>query len=248
MLPGSHGAWALLGMAAMMGGTMRSPLTAILFAAELTGIFSLIGPLLIATSAAYALTVLILKRSILTEKIARRGQHITREYAIDPFELLRAADVMVTNVDTLPASMPIDEAISFFSSKARRHKSYPLIDAAGQVAGVVARADVLRWRAENPHGEESLSDRVSDRSLTVGYPDEPVSHLADRMVLADLGRVPIVERHTLRLVGLVARKDLLRIRATAKSTEANRVAYLGWRSAPKVDAVAAETAAPLAAS
>jgi len=60
--------------------------------------------------------------------------------------------------------------------------------------------------------------------------------------------VPIVERHTLRLVGLVARKDLLRIRATAKSTEANRVAYLGWRSAPKVDAVAAETAAPLAAS
>jgi CBS-domain-containing membrane protein len=248
VLPGSHGAWALLGMAAMMGGTMRSPLTAILFAAELTGNFSLIGPLLIATSAAYALTVLIQKRSILTEKIARRGQHVVREYSIDPFELMRVSEVMVREVDTLPASMPIDEAISFFSSEARRHKSYPLIDAAGQVAGVVARADVLRWRAENPRGEESLFDRVSDRSLTVGYPDEPVSHLADRMVLADLGRVPIVERHTLRLVGLVARKDLLRIRATAKSTEANCVAYLGWRSAPKVDAVAEETAPPLAAS
>jgi predicted transcriptional regulator len=123
-----------------------------------------------------------------------------------------------------------------------------LIDAAGQVAGVVARADVLRWRAENPHGAESLFDRVSDRSLTVGYPDEPVSHLADRMVLADVGRVPIVERNTLRLVGLVARKDLLRIRATAKSSEANRVAYLGWRSAPKVDAVAEEKAPSLAAN
>ena len=208
-LPGDHGAWALIGMAAMMGGTMRSPLTAILFAVELTGDFALLGPLLVATSAAYALTVLLLKRSILTEKIARRGQHVVREYSIDPFELMRVSEVMVREVDTLPAAMPVDEAIAFFSSEARRHKSYPLIDAGGQVAGMVARADVLRWRAESPHGEETLFDRISDRSLDVGHPDEPVSHLADRMVLADVGRVPIVERDTQRLVGLVSRKDLL---------------------------------------
>jgi CIC family chloride channel protein len=158
---------------------------------------------------------------------------------------MRVNEVMVREVDTLPAAMPIDEAISFFSSEARRHKSYPLIDAEGRVAGMVARADVLRWRAENPHGEESLFDRVSDRSLTVGYADEPVSHLADRMVLADLGRVPIVDRETQRLV---ARKDLLRIRATAKSTEASRAAYLGWRSSPKAEPVVPEEAPPLAAN
>jgi CBS domain-containing protein len=182
---------------------------------------------LVATSAAYALTVLLLKRSILTEKIARRGQHVVREYSIDPFELLRVSDVMVREVDTLPAAMPIDEALAYFAGETRRHKSYPLIDAEGRVAGMVARADVLRWSAESPHEDETLFDRVSDRSLTVGYADEPVSHLADRMVLADIGRVPIVERDSLRLVGLVARKDLLRIRATAKSAEANRVAFFG---------------------
>jgi H+/Cl- antiporter ClcA/CBS domain-containing protein len=233
LLPGDHGAWALLGMAAMMGGTMRSPLTAILFAVELTGDFAMLGPLLIATSAAYALTVLLLKRSILTEKIARRGQHVVREYSIDPFELMRVSDVMVREVDTLPADMAVDEAVAFFSSEARRHKSYPLIDADGQVAGMVARADVLRWRAESPHDKETLFDRISDRSLNVGHPDEPVSHLADRMVLADVGRVPIVERDTQRLVGLVSRKDLLRIRATAKSTEASRVAFFGRRTSLK---------------
>jgi H+/Cl- antiporter ClcA len=233
LLPGDHGVWALIGMAAMMGGTMRSPLTAILFAVELTGDFALIGPLLIATSAAYALTVLLLKRSILTEKIARRGQHVVREYSIDPFELLRVSEVMVRDVDTIPAATPIGEAVTFFSSETRRHKSYPLIDAGGRVAGMVARADVLRWRAESPHEGESLFDRVSDRSLTVGYPDEPVSHLADRMVLADVGRVPIVERDTRRLVGLVSRKDLLRIRATAKSTEASRVAFFGRGTLPQ---------------
>jgi chloride channel protein, CIC family len=230
LLPGDHGVWALIGMAAMMGGTMRSPLTAILFASELTGDFALIGPLLIATGAAYALTVLLLKRSILTEKIARRGQHVVREYSIDPFELLRVNEVMVRNVDTLPVAMPIDEAVSFFSGETRRHKSYPLIDASGRVAGMVARADVLRWRAENAHGGESLFDRVSDRSLTVGYADEPVSHLADRMVLADVGRVPIVDRDTQKLVGLVSRKDLLLIRATSKSAEASRAAYFGRRT------------------
>src|SRR5215469_7107270 len=101
-------------MAAMMGGTMRSPLTAMLFASELTGHFSLIGPLLIATSAAYALTVLLLKRSILTEKIARRGQHVVREYSIEPFELMRVGEVRVREVDTLSASMKVDEAIAFF--------------------------------------------------------------------------------------------------------------------------------------
>jgi CIC family chloride channel protein len=226
-LPGDHGAWALIGMAAMMGGTMRSPLTAILFVIELTGDFALIGPLLIATSAAFALTVLLLKRSILTEKIARRGQHVVREYSIDPFELLRVSDVMVRDVDTLPAAMPVDEALSYFTSETRRHKSYPLIDEAGRVSGMVSRADLLRWSAEGSHEDQSLFDRVSDRSLTVGYADEQVSHLADRMVLADIGRVPIVDRETQRLVGLVARKDLLRIRATAKSAEANRTAFFG---------------------
>jgi H+/Cl- antiporter ClcA/CBS domain-containing protein len=224
-LPGDQGAWALIGMAAMMGGTMRSPLTAILFVIELTGDFALIGPLLIATSAAFALTVLLLKRSILTEKIARRGQHVVREYSIDPFELLRVRDVMVRDVDTLAAAMSVDEALSKFSGEGRR--SYPLIDADGRVAGMVARADLLRWSAEGMHEDQTLFDRVSDRSLTVGYADEPVSHLADRMVLADIGRVPIVDRETQRLVGLVARKDLLRIRATAKSAEASRTAYFG---------------------
>src|SRR5215469_2866295 len=124
-------------MAAMMGGTMRSPLTAILFAIELTGNFSLVGPLLISTSAAYALTVLLLKRSILTEKIARRGQHVVREYSVDPFELLRVSEVMVREVDTLPAEMTVDQAIAFFSADEHRHKSYPIRSKDGRVIGMV---------------------------------------------------------------------------------------------------------------
>jgi chloride channel protein, CIC family len=202
-----------------------------LFAVELTGDFALLGPLLIATGSAYAATVLLLKRSILTEKIARRGQHVVREYSVDPFELLRVGEVMVSKVDTLPADMGVDAAVAFFSSDAHRHKSYPIVDAGGVVVGMTSRADALRWRAERPHDDETLFDRASDLSLIVGHPDELVAHLADRMVAADLGRAPIVDREHGRLVGLVARKDLLRIRATAKAAESNRATYFIRRAA-----------------
>ncbi|WP_035982876.1 chloride channel protein, partial [Bradyrhizobium sp. STM 3843] len=224
-LPGDAGAWALIGMAAMMGGTMRSPLTGVLFAVELTGDLSLLVPLLIATGTTYAVTVLMLKRSILTEKIARRGQHIVREYGVDPFELLRVGDVMVREVDTLPDQMRLEEAIDFFSTDEPRHKSYPIRSEDGRIAGMVSRADILRWRTEAPSGDITLAERLSDDAVIVGYPDETVSHLADRMAIESVGRVPIVEPGTMRLVGLVARKDLLHIRRTWRAAEEQRATY-----------------------
>jgi CBS domain-containing protein len=225
VLPGNAGAWALISMAGMMGGTMRSPLTGILFAIELTGDLALLGPLLAATGAAYAVTVLLLKRSILTEKIARRGQHVVREYSIDPFELLRVSDVMVRDVDTLPAEMTVDQAIAFFSDDAHRHKSYPILGRDRRVIGMVSRADILRWRTEPEAHGETLFERHSDDQLVVGHEDEPVAQLADRMAAEEVGRVPIIERSTARLVGLVSRKDLLRIRRKARAAEEQRAAY-----------------------
>jgi CBS domain-containing protein len=183
--------------------------------------------LLAATGAAYAVTVLLLKRSILTEKIARRGQHVVREYSIDPFELLRVSDVMVREVDTLPAEMTVDQAIAFFSADDHRHKSYPILSHDGRVIGMVARADILRWRTEPDVHGETLFERHSDDSVVIGHADEPVARLADRMAAEELGRVPIVERNTMRLVGLVSRKDLLRIRRKARAAEEQRASYFG---------------------
>ncbi len=233
-LPGGGSFWALLGMAAMMGGTMRSPLTAVLFAVEITGDMHIIVPLLAATGAAYAVTVLLLKRSILTEKIARRGQHIAREYSVDPFQMLRVDDVMVKAVDTLAATMIVDDALAFFTSDKHRHKSYPVVSDEGRLVGMVTRSDVLRWRTESPHVAETLYDRVSDTALTVGHPGEVLGHLADLMVATDIGRVPIVDPVSRRLVGLVARKDILRIRSTVSATENDRMAFFGSRSGPGV--------------
>ncbi|MDE3061175.1 MAG: chloride channel protein [Pseudomonadota bacterium] len=232
-IPGGtdEGVWALLGMAAMMGGTMRSPLTATLFAMEFTGNLSALLPLLAACTTAHAVTVLMLKRSILTEKVARRGHHITREYSIDPFSMAHVDEVMVSEVDTLSASMPVEEALQLFTDeRIPAHTSYPVINSESKVIGMASRSQVFRW-ATAPHADNAtLGSLLGTAKLFAAYPDELVSTLADRMMEADIGRVPVIDRQNGRLVGLVARKDLLKIRARALVEERDRQAFFRPKS------------------
>jgi H+/Cl- antiporter ClcA len=235
VLPGSPTLWALVGMAAMMGGAMRAPLTAILFAVELTGNFGALLPLIIATGTAYSVTVLLLKRSILTEKIARRGRHLSSEYTVDPFSLRRVGEVMVTAVETLPDTLPISQVMAIFSSDEPRKKSYPIVDDEGRALGMATRADVLRWRADLPQNALTLGEFAAERPLIVAYPDEVLGDVVDRMIEHDFGRLPVVERGTDKLLGLLTRKDILRIRAVATSAERHRQAFFGLHARTQSD-------------
>ncbi len=226
-LPGHPGFWALLGMAATMGGTMRAPLTGALFAVELTGDIAALPAVLAATGAAYMVTVLVMKRSILTEKVARRGYHITREYSVDPFEQMRVAEIMVDAVDTLPASQTVNETIAFFTTSEPRHKTYPVVDAEGRLVGQVHRSDVLSWIGTPPTAQR-IGDVLSNRNVVTGSSDELVASLVDRMVMQDVGRAPILDS-TGRVVGLVARKDILRVRAAVQQLEKHRSVHFPFR-------------------
>lgn len=88
------GFWAILGLASVVGGTMRAPLTGIVFTLELTRAWPALFPLIIASITAYAASVLMLDRAVLTEKIARRGLHLTRDYTTDPLEAFFVEEVM----------------------------------------------------------------------------------------------------------------------------------------------------------
>ena len=227
--PGSDtGMWALIGMGAMMGGTMRSPLTALLFGLELTHDMNSLLPLAIGCVAAHLTTVLLLKRSILTEKIARRGHHITREYVVDPFETVRVADIMAQPAEALPADWTVGETLTFFTAPdaPRRHKSYPVIDRDGRVLGMVSRADALRWLRDEHSLTGLLREQIAGQDLVVAYDDELAGQLADRMTSSDVGRVPIVNRQSGSLVGLVARRDLLRVRTNMVRHEREREALI----------------------
>src|SRR6185369_10579277 len=121
--------WVLVCMAAVMGGTMRSPLTGTVFALELTHDVNALPALLIAAVVAHGFTVLVMKRSILTEKVARRGYHVSREYSVDPLERLSVGEVMTPEVVTVPASLPVKELLRdyFLAGRGRKHQGYPVV-------------------------------------------------------------------------------------------------------------------------
>ena len=220
-LPGGPGFWALIGMAGITSGAMRAPMTGALLAAELTGEFTALPHCVAAAAAAYAVSVLLMRRSILTEKIARRGRHILQEYSVDPLDMKQAAQLMTTNPATLPGSMTITEASRFFSEEAA-HRSYPVVDDEGRLIGLVSRSDALRWHVEGVRDDTSLADQVSDASFPVAYPETPCGVVADLMVDRGIGRIPIVEPKTKRLVGLLSRQDLLKARSEHRRAETGR--------------------------
>jgi len=220
-MPGSPGLWAMVGMAAIMSGAMRAPLTGALFAAELTGSFDALPLCLAGAGAAYALSVLLMRRSILTEKIARRGRHILQEYSVDPMEFVQVRELMTSDPDMLSGDMRIEDARDFFENDAR-HRSYPVVDATGRLLGLVSRSDALRWRVETIDGGTLLKDNLSDASQPSAFPDSPSGMVADLIVQTGVGRIPIIARDSRRVVGILTRQDLLKARLKFRRAETER--------------------------
>ena len=216
-LPGDPGFWAMIGMAGVMSGTMRAPMTGALFAAELTNHLSALPETIAAGAAAHAISVLVMKRSILTEKIARRGRHILREYTVDPLEFLLAGQMMTRDPETLPGNMSLDEAARFFSEKAT-HRSYPVVDAEGRLLGLVSRQDALEWRVAG-RGEGRLADALSDASTGFAFPETSCGEVADMMVDSGVGRVSVVDPESRKVIGIISRQDLLKVRSQQQSVE-----------------------------
>jgi CBS domain-containing protein len=175
--------------------------------------------------------------SILTEKVARRGYHIMRELSVDPVELAQVRDVMVADVDTLPADVTVGKCVQDFGVNMPRDKAYPVVGAQGRLAALVTRANVLSFVKETSRHGQTLVAALGGRKLLVGYPDEPVSSLTYRMVQQDIGRVPIVDPAGHRLVGLVACKDLLRVRARLLSEERKRRRMMAFGRRRQLDAM-----------
>ncbi len=210
VLPGAgEGTWALLGMAAALAGVTRSPFTSIVFALELTHDVSSLTALLIACTIAHLVSVLTLKRSILTEKVARRGYHVTREYEIDPLHALLVRDVMNTEVITVEPSLRAADLYRRLpeGSDGRRQRLYPVLAADETLVGVLAFSEILgASQSSSP-----LSAGALARAPTVAFADETLREVADRMVATGHGVMPVVDRGTSRrLEGLVSQFDLLR--------------------------------------
>jgi CBS domain-containing protein len=226
-LPGEGaGFWPLISMAAVMGGTMRAPLMAIIFAFELTHDSNALLPLLIASLLSYAVTVLTLKRSILTEKVARRGYHLSCEYSVDPLEILYVREVMRTNVAALPANGKLSDVLDFLRvdiDHPQDQRLLPVVDGAGALVGVLTRADMREALAAG--GDAALRSLLRDivrRETVETAPNEPLRAAVYRMAESGVTRMPVVERETGKFVGLISLDDMLKGRARHLEEERRR--------------------------
>jgi H+/Cl- antiporter ClcA len=198
-LPGGEPAvWPLVFMAATLGGMMRAPVMAVVFAFELTHDVNALLPVLATATVAYAFTVMTMHRSILTEKIARRGHHIYREYGIDPMERHSVAEVMTSAAETIDA----DELIA---NVVLKHHAHPVVRD-GALVGMLDRKGL----ASKP-GAVRVSELFGVNVPIVALADETCRTLATRLAVHNVGRLPVVaDMQTRRLVGIISHRDLLK--------------------------------------
>ena len=241
------GFWPLISMGAILGGTMRSPFTGVIFALELTHDVTVLLPLLVAVVIAHGFTVLTLRRSILTEKVARRGYHLSREYAVDPLEILFVREVMRTKIAVLPANLPVkDVAHSIRSDHAHGQSLYPVVDE--KAASLVSSLEAICRRFLHEHPAEADERPTSEfvrPNPEKAFPDEPLRVVVYRMAETGLTRLPVVERNDPRnLVGIVSLSDLLKARV--RNLEEERTSRTRPNHAPILSSSLPEAAHQLA--
>ncbi len=233
---GDAGMWATISMAAMMGGTMRSPLTATIFALELTQDLNLLPALLAGCIASHLLTVLLLRRSILTEKLARRGYHIVREYSIDPLHRIRVGDVMNTEIAKISEKLTVrevSERISKGDPELIRHNALLIVDGRQELRGIITRGDIMASLEEDREGKRTVLDAGAD-TLYSSTPNTLLHDAVNLMLVNDIGRLPVVDpSNHKKIVGYLGRAEVLQARLHQINEENDREkGWLGKNSPP----------------
>ncbi|HLZ56020.1 MAG TPA: chloride channel protein, partial [Ktedonosporobacter sp.] len=249
------GFWEMVSMGAILGGTMRSPFTGIIFVLELTHDVNMLLPLLVGCTIAHGFTVIVMRRSILTEKVSRRGYHLSREYAVDPLEIIFVREAMRTNIAALSDKISRQDLARLLQTHHEQHgtqlqRLYPVVDAEKHLKGVVTRKDLLALQRDIDSGtlgsddNDDVAAHNGDKSISqdlmplqllftkpvVAYPDEPLRAVVYRMAETGFTRLPVVERDNPdRLIGMISLNDLLKARVRSLEEERRRERVLRLR-------------------
>jgi H+/Cl- antiporter ClcA/predicted transcriptional regulator len=200
---------ALVCMAAIFAGASRAFLTSVVFAFETTLQVHALLPLLGACAAAYLISGLLMKHTIMSEKIARRGVRVPDDYAADYLDRVLVRDACSRNVVTLRAADSMEKIGQWMESAApaTRHQGFPVLDDDGRLLGVVTRRDLLE-----PHAAQTTVSALVRRPALVVQQDHSLRDAADHMVEAEVGRLVVVDSAN-AVVGIITRSDLLAVHA-----------------------------------
>lgn len=218
---GSTGLWPLVCMAGVLGSVLGAPLTAIVFAWGLTHADQALLPLITTTAVAHGVNVLLMKRSIMTEKIARRGLHVHREYGIDPLERLHVDALMSHAPQALQADLSAADALAQCRAASPVHRYYPVVRQR-QLVGMLA----LQTLQEAGPGLSCAT--LAEREGGYLLPHMSARAAAAEMARRGVARLPVVaSAQRQQLVGVLSLSDLARATLPYAEEESVREKLLG---------------------
>ena len=230
----SPGAWAVVGMTSVLAAAIGAPLTSAMLAVELTHNGGLMLPVLLACVTAYAISILIQPRSMLTQSLSQRGLHLVREYGVDPLETVMVSAVMHTSVFALPADATRRDAAAWLAQMSERgieawshwQRIFPLVDSNGDLSGILTRSQmIVAGKAGSP-----------ERPLLADGTNAPIT-MQTFQTLRQAAMVMAESKHTAfpvlgadgKFAGIVTISDLLQARTQASHREQDRVRVLRLR-------------------
>lgn len=202
---------ALVGMAALFAGASRALLASVVFAFETTGQQVGLLPLLAGCTVSYVISSYLMKNTIMTEKIVRRGVQVPHEYAPDPLDAVKAKRFTSRKIISLKSTEEVPAVQEKLSSGTEEfsHQGFPVINEAGVLIGVVTRKDFGRNRNSG-----IIGDLVSRTPIFV-FEDQSLREAADIMAYEDIGRIIVVARTGPMIpLGIITRSDLLAVSLT----------------------------------
>lgn len=212
---------ALIGMACIFGGASQALLAAAVFAYETTAQPEALFTLLACSALAVFVVRIFGKTSIMTERIERRGISVPSQFSTDVFEHTRVGSVMTTAPVTVNAAMPMTELAAMVARHdpaLAGHHAHPVVDAEGDLIGIVTRGDLLRYIETT--GPGTLIQDCATTNLIVTHPDEMLHDAVQKLLHHDIGRLPVVDRnHPEKLVGYLSRQAILSARAKVHAEE-----------------------------
>jgi CBS domain-containing protein len=239
------GAWVLVGMCAVLSAAIGAPLTSAMLALELTHNGGLMLPVLLSCVAAYAVSVLVMPRSMLTENLSRRGLHLSREFGADPLEAILVSQAMHTSVFALPENATRKDAADWLrkmeerGSEAWSHwqRIFPLVDSEGRMTGTLTRAQLIAAARKEDLAVPLAED--ANRDPKTVSPVTTLRTCAMLMAESKLTSYPVVSADG-KLLGVMTISDLLmgRSEEAHRESDRERVLRLRWPFGPGPNQVA----------
>ncbi len=229
------GAWALVGMTAVLSAAIGAPLTSAMLALELTHNGGLMLPVLLSCIAAYAVSVLVMPRSMLTEGLSKRGLHLSREFGVDPLETMLVSQAMHTSVFALSDAATRQDATDWLHKMEERgaeawshwQRIFPLVDAEGRLTGVLTRGQMIASARKDGATTPLANDANADPKTM--SPFTTLRSCAEQMAESKLTSYPVVSADG-KLAGVITINDLLKGRSEQahRETDRERVLRLRW--------------------